>query len=515
MDSLGPRTGPKGRRSRPGHAAKPLANHHPKPTQGGSLVGAHPVEVLDPPRDVTAQLFGKSPTSKTPIGPHTGADLTLHATSFGLGNALDGAQANAAQALADAGLGSAVVDVGPQRRTGLGVTVPIMQPLPSIDLARFLAEPPRTDLGKLRIAVSADHGAYGRAEQTAAILKSLGVGHVVVIAPHEGERMNYGVSTHAAIDLLERGEVDRVVSFCGNGLGALDLANQHATLGGGAAKPPLYGDNLWSIVDGRARGANVLALGARLLNVKDDPLAAFLKAFVDDPPKPAHTHTPQHGVTSKLVDPKPERIAGRTLPGPMSELVALSAEERARIEKTPTTVYFCPDDKHVPAQLKALKALLPKSVRFRAWDGRELPKSSAHERVVLLSERGCAQVSTHPWGFYAPADEPNAARRVHRAEHVSSIKSFVRTTDAALGMTLDLPASALTDKATGGTAHDVLKLFVKTFLLESASDGHAHKALYGEALEFGAAMITTGQAPPALSSWTDALAAARAGIRRF
>ncbi|MCC7075244.1 MAG: RpiB/LacA/LacB family sugar-phosphate isomerase [Deltaproteobacteria bacterium] len=424
-----------------------------------------------------------------------------------------GAESAAVTALQGAGLGPTVVDVGPRRTVGVGITVPLMTPLPSIELGAYLDAPPTRDLSKLRIAVSADHGGYGKAEATAAALKELGVGDVVIIAPRQGERMNYGVSTHAALELKEQGKVDHVVCFCGNGLGALDVANLHAFADPPRIAPPVYGDNLWTIVEGQARGADMLALGARLLGDDAALLKAYLKAFLDEPPAPLPGGTPMHGVSSKLVDPKPERIAGRTLASPIGTLVKLDANERARAAARPTTVYFNPSDEAVPAQLTALKQWLPKTVRFQAWEGDALPKVNDGERALLLSQHGCREVSTHPWGFFTPEHEPNSEHRVHRAEHVKSVAAFVRDSAGAGGLTLDLPSGALSDAACGGAAHDLLKLLVKTFLLAEQGEAGAHKALYGEALQFGTAMLAQGAPPPELASWGEALEAARRGAR--
>ncbi len=423
------------------------------------------------------------------------------------------AHGGALLALERAGIGPPTVDVGPHRVAGLGITVPLMSPTPSIDVEAYLDAPPHADLSKLRIAVSADHGAYGSAERVAAALKALGVAEVTIVAPQEGERMNYGVSTHAALELLEQGKVDRVVSFCGNGLGALDVANLHAFAKPPRIKPPIYGDNLWAIVLGKASGADVLALGARLIGGEGPTLSAFLKAFLDEPPAPSATHAPQHGITSKLIDPKPERIAGRTLRAPVDELIGLDREERTRIAALPVTVYFNPNDDAVPAQMKALKQWLPATVRFRAWQGNELPPVHDGERAIVLSQRGSAAVSTHPWGFFTPDGEPNNAHRVHRAEHLKSVTAFVRDTTGPGGLTLDLPADALTDAACGGAHHDLLKLLVKGFLLAEQGEATAHKALYGEALQFGTAMLEHGAPPPELASWGEALEHARTTAR--
>lgn len=424
-----------------------------------------------------------------------------------------GAEGQALQALQQAGLDRSVVDRGPKRTTGLGITIPLMVPKPGVELAAFLAKPLEADLSSLRIAISADHGAYGCAERTAQLLKSLGVGSVSIIAPKEGERMNYGVSTHAALELYEAGKADRVISFCGNGLGALDVCNLHAFGKAPRIAPPVYGDNLWKVVQGKERGAEVLALGARLLAGNDDVLKAYLKAFLDKAPAPTPTAAPQHGVSSSLIDPKPERIAGRTLKSPIVDEIKLTAGDKARIAARPTTIYFNPEDAAVPAQMKALKKWLPPSVRFVAWDGQALPDTKAGERTLLLSGPGCPAVSTHPWGFFTPEDEPNSSHRVHRAEHVNSVKSFARDTGGPGGLTLDLPCAALTDAACGGADHDLLKLLVKTFLLTEPSEAPPHKALYGEALQFGAALLETGSIPPELASWGAALEQARAGAR--
>jgi hypothetical protein len=168
----------------------------------------------------------------------------------------------ALQAIAAAGVSKSVVDSGPARTVGLGITVPIMEPRPSIDVAAYVNEPSKRDLSKVRIAIASDHGAFGRAEKCADILKRMGVGEVVVLAPTvQGEKVPYAVTSHAALSMLEGGSVDRVISFCGNGLGALDVANQHAEHQRSAVKPPIYGDNLWSVVNGSAAGANGLGHG--------------------------------------------------------------------------------------------------------------------------------------------------------------------------------------------------------------------------------------------------------------
>lgn len=498
------------RRSQTEHA------HGGQPTKQGGVNLQH--EQADALRQAAKELQRGQQTTTTTIetsvtvGGGLPTSMPL-AAQLAFDQAARSSEGAALAALKAAGVDPTVVDAGAKRTTGIGITVPLMAPLPSIDLAGYLDAPVHRDLSKLRIAVSADHGGYGKAEATAAALKALGVGEVIIIAPTAGERMNYGVSTHAALELKEQGKVDCVVCFCGNGLGALDVANLHAFAEQPRIAPPVYGDNLWAVVEGKRRGADVLALGARLLGDDERTLRAYLKAFLDEPPEPKAGGAPLHGITSKLIDPKPERIAGRTLDRPIAELVGLDRDERARIEARPVTVYFRPGDDGVAAQLKALKQWLPTSVRYQAWDGDKLPPVKDGERALLLSAHGCGEVSTHPWGFFTPEHEANTEHRVHRAEHVKSVKAFVRDTTGAGGLTLDLPSAALTDAACGGAAHDLLKLLVKSFLLGEQGEAGAHKALYGEALQFGTAMLEHGAPPPELASWGAALEAARRSAR--
>jgi ribose 5-phosphate isomerase RpiB len=421
----------------------------------------------------------------------------------------------ALQAIAAAGVSKSVVDSGPARTVGLGITVPIMEPRPSIDVAAYVNEPSKRDLSKVRIAIASDHGAFGRAEKCADILKRMGVGEVVVLAPTvQGEKVPYAVTSHAALSMLEGGSVDRVISFCGNGLGALDVANQHAEHQRSAVKPPIYGDNLWSVVNGSAAGANVLAMGGRLLDVNGDPMAAFLKAFLDEPPSPASggTSPPAHGVTSRLVDPEPKRIAKRTLTQPIKEAAKLTPDELRRAIASPVAIYFNPDDVSARDQMKTLKQMLagagrttPPNVRFIAWDGAHVPTAAPGERVLLLSDAGCAAVPTRAWGSFQP-EQP----AVERASYVNGVAAFAREG----GAILDLPCASLQDAATGGRQHDLLRLFVKTFLLESngaqpspqSQDKDKKKALYGDSVRFTEAMLQGGALPPELASWGDKLA---------
>ncbi len=429
----------------------------------------------------------------------------------------------ALHAMAAAGVPKGVVDTGPARTVGLGITVPIMDPQPSVDLPAYVNEPSKRDLSKLRIAIAADHGAFGRAEKCAEILQRMGVGEVVVLAPTvPGEKVPYAVTSHAALSMLEDGSVDRVISFCGNGLGALDVANQHAEHdaehGGTIVKPPVYGDNLWSVVDGQSAGANVLAMGGRLLDVNGDPMAAFLKAFLDDPPSSSSIGgSPVHGVTSRLVDPEPKRIAKRTLSQPIKDAAKLSPDELRRAVASPVAVYFNPDDKSARDQVKTLRQLLagagrtaPPNVRFIAWDGAQIPKAAPGERVLLLSDTGCPAVPTRAWGSFQPEQ-----LAVHRAAYVNGVASFAR----GGGAILDLPCASLRDAATGGRQNDLLRLFVKTFLLESSESSgpreQPQKALYGESVRFTEAMLQGGALPPDLASWGDKLAEVLRGARRL
>lgn len=424
-----------------------------------------------------------------------------------------------------AGIPASVSGHGARRKTGLGITVPLMAPRPGLagglDAYASTPLPDRARLAELSIVVSADHGAYGRAEAAAIYLRSLGVGRVRVIAPEQGQRMNYGVSTGAALSMLEAGEADRVISFCGNGLGALDIANLFAANPGGRTRPPTYGDNLWSVVDGQkgAEPANVLCLGARLLNTAGDPMRALLKAFLDDPARVealAGKGLPQHGASSTLIDPKPERIAHRTLDdgapfagATILEQIRLSDREREAIASQPVVV-FSDGSPGAAAAQKKLMNWLPRSVRFEPWDGASRPAIADGARAILLSEHGAPFAAARAHGFWEPSEVADAP--VHRAAHWRSVASFVERAPPG-PIYLDLPLEALTDRVTGGRDLDVLKLLSKVFLLQRAPEAKPPKALYGEAVQFVQGYLGLGAMPAELEGWRALLKDAREGAR--
>ncbi|MCC7381733.1 MAG: hypothetical protein IT384_07865 [Deltaproteobacteria bacterium] len=430
-----------------------------------------------------------------------------------------------AAALDLAGIPGSVSGHGARRKTGLGITVPLMAPRPGLvgglDAYASTPLPDRARLSKLSIVVSADHGAYGRAEAAAVYLRSLGVGRVRVIAPEQGQRMNYGVSTAAALSMLEAGEADRVISFCGNGLGALDIANLFAANPGGRTQPPTYGDNLWSVVDGQkgAEPANVLCLGARLLNTAGDPMRALLKAFLDDPTRVealAGEGLPQHGASSILIDPKPDRISNRTLgdgvpfAGPtIQEQIRLSDREREAIASRPVVVYSDGSARAIAAQ-KKLMQWLPPSVRLEPWDGASRPAIAGGVRAILLSEHGAPFAPARAYGFWEPSEVADAP--VHRAAHWRSVASFVERAPPG-PISLDLPLDALSDRVTGGRDLDVLKLLSKVFLLQRAPEAKPPKALYGEAVQFVQGYLGQTEMPRELEGWRALLEDAREGAR--
>jgi ribose 5-phosphate isomerase RpiB len=424
-------------------------------------------------------------------------------------------------AMGAAGISELIVTSGKERTAGLGITVPAMKPRPrlGVPLEVYATTPlePREKLKSMRIAVSADHGAYGRAEQTAQILRDLGVGEVLVIAPKDPERLNYAISSSAALSLLSSGRVDRVISFCGNGLGALDVANIFAELnhGANAIKPPVYGDNFWTVVDSQ-RGdspANVLCLGARLLNVEGDPLAAYLKAFLDDPAQVdalGKSGAPVHGVSSSLVDPKPERIANRTLKdgAPFSgetiyEQAKLGPLDIAKIRSMDVSIYYDASSSVVKQQAKALQKVLPKSVKLEPWDGKALPNVGPDAKVLLLTENGSALTEPRTWGFFRP--ERIDETPIQRAEHWWQATRFARESKPG-PLFLDFACRAFTDAATGGRSYDVLRLLTKAFLLTDRGDTAAQKQLYGEAIDF-AISTASGEKRADLASWNEQLEA--------
>jgi hypothetical protein len=484
--------------------------------------------------DGTTPKVSARPQLLVPLGPTQRAPQMFGGASFRYGALFrlrDASAGAALQALIGAGIPPSIASSGARRTTGLGITVPLMPPRPDLSISpEEYAKAPLADrarLATMKIAISADHGAYGRAEAAANYLRSLGVGRVVVIAPEEGTRMNYAVSTGAALSLLEAGEVDRVVSFCGNGLGALDIANLFSDAQPGAhrTRQPVYGDNFWTVVDGQRSDppANVLCLGARLFNVDGDPMNAFLKAFLDAPANVdalAGDGAPRHGIASTLIDPKPERVKNRTLDdghpfagATIAEQIELTDRERKRIASTPVTIYYDPSSDQAAAQAAALKSWLPDTAQLVAWDGKTKPEpQKKDERSILLSENGALFSWTRALGFWVPEDEQGGD--VHRAAHWQSVRWFVDA--AAEGpLFLDLPASALANAVTGGADHDVLKLLSKVFLLTERRGPDAHKVLYGEAIEFTRGFLAKNELSPELEAWRPQLEDAKANARVF
>lgn len=444
------------------------------------------------------------------------------------------AESPAVRALISAGYGPEIVATGPDRTTGLGITLPLA-PVASRSFHLPLGEwarsplPPEIQerLAGMRIAVTADGEALGWAETAAEYLTEvIGVGEVVVIAPQEGADINYAVSTAAALDMLQQNEVDRVVAFCGNGLGALDIANIYAEGTGDVS--PAYGDNLWSVVDSQ-RGdtpSRILCLGARLCSVPKegvDPMPAFLKAFLDDPQRLdnlASADQPQVGVDTWLVDDKRDRIQWRTLASgrpfegkgiTAQAKLTLSELRQIRSMQPKPVVFYDPNCATAEALAQTLGEYLI-NVSVRPWESEELPEGEPGQRILFLSEKGLTSADRR-WAFWRP--DGDASHRIHRASYWSGVFGFVRSASADQPLILDLPAAALTDNATGGIDNDVARLFSKVFLLTRPDDGKIGRRIYGRAVELARAHFTQNATPSRGAEWSGDLQSARDAARIY
>jgi ribose 5-phosphate isomerase RpiB len=428
-----------------------------------------------------------------------------------------------------AGISPDVVDSGSNRNAGPGITVPLQSAHPGLDtgLAAYADRELPRSIRELRVVVAADHSATQRAKEVANYLHQLGIRNVSLVAQQDTERLNYGISTYAAMKELQEGRADRVIAFCGNGLGALDIANVVASNdASGMVRWPVYGDNFWTVVDSQEgpAPANVMCLGDRLLSLPEgeDPIHAFVRAFLEAPDEARSRAAPdvsQHGITTSLVDTKPQRVAKRRLGGDnpfggdtLAGQVHLTASDAARMATRKIVVYSDGSREATEAQ-KALQGYLPKTVSFESWDGASLPKIDGDTRVILLSRDAPLTASTPVYGFWQPEEARHSP--VHRPEHWRDVQYFVTASDKSSPIFLDVPALQIVDRSTGGEDFDLLKFLSKVYLLTDVREGGPTKDLYGEAVDFATAMSRGEEVPAALQEWVPELARVEDGIRHL
>lgn len=364
----------------------------------------------------------------------------------------------------------------------------------AISLEQYANRPLPAAVLAQRIAVSADHGSWEQAELVAHYLRELGFAQVELYAPRAGETLYYSVAGSAALRRLEAREVDRVIAFCGNGYGALDVANQFAEEipGDKVTRPPVYGDNLWKIVDSQ-RGplpANVLCLGARLVDIEDNPVRALVRAFFDDPANLQALRSrdaEQAGVATTLVDPKPTRVEKRRLEQGIGATLALSETERQTLEAVRPVIYYQKDNDRARKQALDLGEYLRPSALVMPHDGEALPEVGDRTRIIYIADGNPEGVPSRERGFWRPSAEEDLP--VYRADLARGIAWFAKEArhDA---LTLFVPSASLTDEATGGERNDVLRLFAKTFFTtKKSNEPHQVKELYGKSVRYVSEML--------------------------
>lgn len=125
------------------------------------------------------------------------------------------------------------------------------------------------------IAIASDHAGF---DLKVALKETLeGMGHAVLdLGTDSTESVDYPDFADAMAKAFGEGRVDRGVLVCGSGLGISIAANRHRAL----RAVPCH-DAQWARLARQHNDANVLALGARLIDV--DAAKACLEVFLTTP----------------------------------------------------------------------------------------------------------------------------------------------------------------------------------------------------------------------------------------
>ncbi|MCE2509902.1 MAG: ribose 5-phosphate isomerase B [Alphaproteobacteria bacterium] len=125
------------------------------------------------------------------------------------------------------------------------------------------------------IAIASDHAGFDLKAILKEELQKMGF-EVLDLGTDGTESVDYPDFADAVAQAFQRGDVERGVLVCGSGLGISMAANRHPEL----RAAPCH-DAEWARLARQHNDANVLALGARLIEV--DAAKACLKTFLETP----------------------------------------------------------------------------------------------------------------------------------------------------------------------------------------------------------------------------------------
>ncbi len=125
------------------------------------------------------------------------------------------------------------------------------------------------------IAIASDHAGFDLKTVLKETLKGMDYA-VLDLGTDSGAAVDYPDVADALAEAFHQGLVDRGVLICGSGLGISIAANRHRAL----RATPCH-DEEWAMLARQHNDANVLALGARLIDV--NAAKACLKTFLETP----------------------------------------------------------------------------------------------------------------------------------------------------------------------------------------------------------------------------------------
>ncbi|PCJ59836.1 MAG: ribose 5-phosphate isomerase B [Rhodospirillaceae bacterium] len=125
------------------------------------------------------------------------------------------------------------------------------------------------------IAIASDHAGFELKAVLKETLEEMGYA-VLDLGTDSRESVDYPDFADALAEAFHQGLVDRGVLVCGSGLGISIAANRHRVL----RATPCH-DEKWAQLARQHNDANVLALGARLID--EDAAKACLKFFLETP----------------------------------------------------------------------------------------------------------------------------------------------------------------------------------------------------------------------------------------
>jgi len=130
-------------------------------------------------------------------------------------------------------------------------------------------------MSKKPIAIASDHAGFELKAVLKECLESMGY-EALDLGTDSTESVDYPDFADALAVAFQQGLADRGVLVCGSGLGISIAANRHRNL----RATPCHDAN-WARLARQHNDANVLALGARLIDV--DAARACLQTFLETP----------------------------------------------------------------------------------------------------------------------------------------------------------------------------------------------------------------------------------------